>query len=1054
MLEIVKSLFDRDASILDTTKLQCAIYGDSLSGEKEAILCDNGELSSSIEVFGSCDPISYDEFTKKVDYISAKLTSFFKCNDQRIIVSYFNDPDDTEYIEKTSKILDKNCDSLSLDIKDIHRSDLEKINNITRTDRLIFTVETGVKSVLSVDYDTAEKEKSLTVDNIFSSLGFSHKYNQRKKMQQNGQNPMHFNSELYKKHQDNVDSVFEILTAKNLRCDFLTCQETIRFMHSIFDRLAPLNWKVITTPQTEEEIEADIERQVKISELSESKTSFRRIGDGLQINNDDISDLLLPPLATQIVGDDIVIHNDGYMSLNGMYFKAMYVEIPQQKLETFNQLSSDLNNYPYLMSWHLDSNEKKISKAIARGSFIGLASVLKSQSCIDIKRSSDILSAYKKEGIKPMAMYRMSVMTWGKDLDICRKNADKIRTEFSKWGSSQVVKTEKANPVQSLMEVMPSMTVPEINRSIPCLIEEAFYQMPITRVKSHWNMGVNNFILAGDNTIYPVQLGVKQQGFPRSIFLGKTGFGKSFLKNSMLMNSLFKKDYHKLPILAMCTIGYDGELFANTLRSALPEGRQHLVVADKPKLTAEYAVNIFDLEYGARLPRAFHVGVVSGYLEQCFAEPNQARLPQDFSGIIRTVVDSAYQYYSSDSDTAKMYSTGSDCEVDAFLDRAGIFSDERRRKWTWWDAFEYFHDQDNYRLAYRCQMQAMPNIGDLIHVMSESQSISDDARSAILNGQPVFDRFKRRVVELQGEYPNLCVATKYNIESARVIIFDLESVCPKGSPKESAETPSDRTTALMYQLYFMFQTRKFFIHQSREDFLSDTTVPSKYHEYHFHQIESEKGIPKIFDVDEKHRASKAYNFNAELSRILREMRKYGAEFSGASQRVTDWDLEVYSQIGAVFIMQMDASTPEEKDIYRKMLGFTDADFKMADSHLNGLCSFGQPFLLLTKGVDGSRSSRSLVPLYHCASSNKLWAYSTDKGDHNFRSLLEKRLKDANVPNPIRVARMVLSHSFDKGTIKHVVSSELKINPHKSTELITTELLNYCLKKVLEEESYV
>jgi len=30
------------------------------------------------------------------------------------------------------------------------------------------------------------------------------------------------------------------------------------------------------------------------------------------------------------------------------------------------------------------------------------------------------------------------------------------------------------------------------------------------------------------------------------------------------------------------------------------------------------------------------------------------------------------------------------------------------------------------------------------------------------------------------------------------VILDLESVCPKGSDEKSAETPADRTTALMY----------------------------------------------------------------------------------------------------------------------------------------------------------------------------------------------------------------------------------------------------------------
>ena len=807
MIETLKSLFNRELSMLDTTKMQCAIYGDALSGEKESILCDNGELSSSIEVFGNSQPLSKAELVKNIEYISAKLNTFFKRDDQRLIATYYNDPDDHDYVTKTRAFLDTNCDALSLDLKDIHQSDLAKIQALTRTDRFILTVETGAKSILGVDYDRGEKEKISTVNSIFKTLGFSARYNTEKKMKQYGQNPMHFNGTLFQSHQDSVNSVLTTLESKDLRCEVLGAKKMMRFMHKIFDRCAPLNWEVITTPQTDEEIEADIERQMRIAELSPTSnlksgasTHYHRVGDGSSTRDedDDIADLLLPPLVTQIVGDDVEIHDDGFMSLNGMYYKAMYVEIPQQKLEMFSELSSALREYPYIISWHLDANKKKISKAIGRGSFVGMASALKSQSCTDIKRAADILGSYQKDGIKAMAMYRLAILTWGKDLETCRRSADKLRTEICKWGTSQVLRTEKANPVQSMLETMPSMTVPKINRSIPCLIEEALFQMPFDRVKSPWDEGANNFILATDHTIFPVQLGIKQQNFPRCIFLGKTGFGKTFLKNSMLLTSLFKKDYHKLPVLAMCTIGYDGELFANTLRSSLPESQHHLIIADKPKLTANYAVNVFDLDYGARLPRAFQASVIAGYLEQCFAEPEKARLSQDFSGIVKSVVHEAFKYYSDDSDTAKMYSTGADLEIDAYFDKKDIKATERRGKWTWWDAFDYFHDKGNTRLAYRCQIQAMPTIGDLIHVMSESQSIADDAREARLDGQPIFEHFKRRVVELQGEYRNLCVATSYNIESARAVILDLESVCPKGSDEKSAETPADRTTALMY----------------------------------------------------------------------------------------------------------------------------------------------------------------------------------------------------------------------------------------------------------------
>jgi intracellular multiplication protein IcmB len=546
-----------------------------------------------------------------------------------------------------------------------------------------------------------------------------------------------------------------------------------------------------------------------------------------------------------------------------------------------------------------------------------------------------LIKSYKKDGIKAMAMYRLSVLTWTESKEACLRKANTLKEKISSWGTAQVIRTEKANPVQSMLEVLPSIAKPSIHRAIPCLVEEAIVQMPFDRTSSPWDSGTINCISANERTIYPINVGEKQQDFPRSVYLGKTGYGKTFLKNSMLMNALFRKDYHKLPLLAMCTIGYDGELFADTIRSALPEDQHHLIIHDKPKLTADYAVNIFDTDYGARLPKESHVENIVGFLEQCLAEKGEARLQQDFAATLREVVIFSFQYYSDAVSTAKTYSMGANLEVDDYFAKHQVEVSEMR-SWTWWDAFDYFHDLGNTRLAYMCQTQAMPTISNLIHVMSENQSIFDDARDAQIESMSIADVFKRRIVSLERTYKNLCVATRYSIESARIIIFDLESVCPKGSKKNQPETQNDRTAALMYQLYFMFQTRKFLIPQNHDDFLSDTNVPKKYHQYHFDIIDSEKGIPKIFDVDEKHRASKAYNFNTELERIIREMRKYGAEFSGASQNVVDWDAELLSQVGAVFIMQINTSAEHEKSNFQELLGFSDAEFELAKNHLKGL----------------------------------------------------------------------------------------------------------------------
>lgn len=1038
MLRYFKDFFSNEVSMLDTTKMQCAIYGDD--EEHEAILCDNGELSTTFEITGSSAPLTIDNISNNAEYVADQLSGFFKKKDQQLIATYYNNPNDDEYVRRAQAHYDRCCDAVGLSVKDIHTEDLQKVAELSTTSRFFLTVESGKDSIAQEVYARYEKAKAPVIDDYFKQLGLKSNYSSKHLIKQYGQNPLHFNGGIYHHHQNVVNNVLDTLNAARIGYEVMPAKLTMRFLHRIFSQGSPLNWQPVTTPQTDEELERDYLRMMRIEESSPAA------------NKEDLSNRLLPPLVTQIVGDDAEIHKDGIVSLNGQFFKPMYIEVPQSKLELFASFIKTARDIPFVMSWYLEANDRGIRSAIMRGTFIGMAGFLPgsgAQSCRDIKRAADILKSYQSEGVTPMAMYRLLVLTWADSYEDCRTQSNTLRTKIESWGSEQIVKAEKGNPVQLMLETMPSMAKPTISRAMPCLVSQALVQMPFDKVSSPWKGGSLNFVSAVDNTIFPVDIGERQQNFPRSLMTGPTGVGKTYLKNSLLFNSLFKKPYHKLPVLAMCTIGYDGELFANLVRSGLPEDQQHYVIHDQPKLTADYAVNIFDTHYGAREANTSQIQSIVGFLEQCFAEPDQARLPQDFNSVITQVVKFSYQYFSDSGDNAKEFTTGADKEIDDYFAQSDIDKIELR-KWSWWQAFDYFHDQGNTRLAYRCQLQAMPSIADLMHVLSENQSVFDDAKKTLLHGTPIFNHFKNRILDLQNSYPNLTGITRYNIESARIVVFDLERVCPKGSQPHEPETGNDRQSAIMYQLYFMFLTKKFFIPQSKADFLGDTKVPDKYHAYHFKIIEAEKGIPKIFDVDEFHRASKAHSFKREIDRIIREMRKYGAEFSGASQRITDWQPAMIDQMGAVFIMQISNSGDEYANL-QKCLGFTANDFALAEKHLRGFHSEkGQPFLLLLNNIEGG-AKRALVPLYYKSGVRKVWALTTDKDNNDFKSMLQDRLIEAGVKNPVMLAREVLSEQFPSGSIKSKVASQQHIYPNKDIQTIKTELLNQCLKIVLEEK---
>ncbi|WP_203249724.1 ATP-binding protein [Cysteiniphilum marinum] len=1037
----LKAFFGKDVTLLDSTKMQCAIYG--ADDEHEAILCDDGELSTMIEVLGHGSPLTIDEISSNASYLADALNGFFKSKDKRLIASYYNNPEDNDFANEMSALFDENCDTLGLNIKDIHREELKKLASLTTTNRFMLTIETGKGSINKLDYDRYESEKAPVVDEYFQALGLKDRFNSKKLVKQYGQNPLHLNAGVFHQHQDTVNGVLNALNATQIKYKVMPAKYAVRFMKRVFDAFTPLNWQPITTPQTEAEIEADYLRFMRIADSSPVAPA-----------HDDMSNRLLPPLVTQIIGDDALIYEDGMVSFNGQTFKAMYVEIPQKQLAMFADFIKTVKDIPFLMSWYLEANDSKINFHISMGTLVGMFGFLPfGQSAKDVKKAADILKFYRKESGKPMAMYRLCFLTWAEtdeDNKSCLRRANRLRSLIAQWGSEQIVKSEKYDPVQAIIETVPVMAKPTIARATPCVVEEALLQMPFDKVSSPWTVGSSYFISAIDQSIYPVYLGRGQQNYPRVVHVGSTGEGKSLTKNSMLLNTLFKDSYHQLPVLAMCTIGYDAALFAKTIQQALPEDKRHLVIYDKPKLTADYCVNIFDTEYGARQAKTEQINIIAGFLGQCCAEKDEVSVSENFESILKDSISFAYHYYDDNSDFAKELTTGADKEIDAYFKSQAI-DRNKLRQWTWWQAFDYFHDLGNTRLAYRCQLQAMPCIGDLVHVMSEKQSLLEDAKEIIENYSRLFDVFKRRMITLQESFPNLTGITRYNPESARVIALDLESVCPKGSLPDQPESPQDRQSAIMYQLYFMFLTRKFSIPLSRSEFLSDTKVDEKYHDYHFKIIENEKGLPKIFDVDEFHRASKAHGFQTNIDRIIREMRKYGAEVSGASQQINDWSPTLISNIPNIFIFSMDARAEVQRQYFKDYLGFSEADFELARKHLVGLHhQYGQPFLLYIKKVDGSKKSM-LVPLYHSASATKLWALTTDDKCHAFRTTLEEKLAQAKVHNPVLMAREVLVEKFPSGKIDSAVESRQLQYPNKSVQAITQELLNECLQIVLEEK---
>ena len=1026
----LKQIFKAEMNLLDTAKLQAPVYGDK--DDYEALLCDKGELSTTIEIHGYSSIISSGESMQNIQYMVDQLSNFFSSSDSRLMVTFVNDPDDHSYFDLAVNYYDKCADRLNLNVHDIHRADAERLKSLTRSDRMLLTVETGegVLDLLSAKEASIERNRYIT--NLLKQVGFDGDVKTALKQKHYGQDPLSFNRLIMRYHQDTIKSITATLQAiDGLKFHVHTAKETLQFYRSICNRHASKNWEPLT-------YDAAGKKAFNLMHM--------RIDESADKNS--LSGYFLPPLLTQIIGDDIKLDSQGIMSFNGFHYVSMSVDVPQNILTSFKSLLNKTLTIPYLMNWHLTASHKAIDALIGRASLIGMAGIIPGpNNCNRIKEDGSVIESIRKNESEPLAIYRLSILTWHEDKEILRTQSSNLKKMIEDWGT-QTLKVEKALPHQAMMESLPSMAGPVIHKGMAACVYDAFIQMPWQRFRSPWSEGIINFINAEDYSVYPVDPGEKQKNFPRAIAVGRPGSGKTYINASILHATIFREPYRQLPLTGVVTIGYDGQLFADSIKDALPASQKHLVFYDEPKLSENYAVNIFDTPYGARKATNAQRSVIVNFIDQCAAELNKSSFGRDFSSLLDELVEKSYEYYSDQSDHPKDWTQGIDNEVDAMLLNDGFTFHELRNK-SWWFLFDYFHDKGDCRMAYRCQQQAMPTIKELPDVLPEYKNIIDTAKKLKSEqGVDLLDLFINKIKLICTKYPNASIATRYNIEGARIHILDLQYVCPKQSDSEDTaqsktdESEEDRQASIMYMLYVNTFRNKFNIHKSIEAFKKEVDVDAKYHSYHEKLIKAEESIPKIIRVYEKHRSKKAANFNKDLKRDVLEGRKYGYDFGGDSQVLEDWDKTLVKMMGCVFILSMNDGE-DEKQIYRNYLGFKETHFEMARKHLRGRHpKYGQPFLLVVQDID-EENGNFIVPLYYLSSANKLWAFKTDEVDYVFKRTLEEKLKKIS-SKPVSDARVILAKQFPSSTIERARERLINNGEAQDNDQADEMLLKECI----------
>ena len=1013
MLEQLVNLFSKkSASILDYTKPQCVVYGDGV--ESESILCDEGELSSTFRVKGVTHPLTSEEFEQELNYITDNLRGLFNHEGVSLIFGYLNDPKNNDYLDSASASFDRCLNNYGLALEDIHREDLDELKKVTSKEDFFVTVETN-KEFLEKN-EAQEVLEATKLRNKEHGLSSDH--------QQYGQNPAHFIDAIYEHHIHNVSHVKSTFARGLGTIEKLSANEFLYQLKYILDQTVEMNWKAKTQPQHEENSQ-------------EKGFTTARAFDQHITNNEsmDASHDLLPALMTQVVSDDIQIHEEGILSINGRYFKPMYVNALQETITQFQKFIAQSRDIPFFMNWNLTASPSKVSSMIGVGRLYGFFSIIPgSTNCKKLLDDANTLGDYEKED-DTLCLMRLSCLTWGDSWQECRRNYLSLKSRIQNWGTQQV-QTEKGQPDRGVFDVLPSVTAPVTQSVFPVRLREVVETLPLSRVRSPWKEGVTNFINALDLTVYPMMLGKGQQSYPRVVYLGPTGKGKSVLANNDSISTMFSQPYSQLVLQACIDIGVTSELNMNLVRSSLPKSQHHLIMCRKIHLSERDAVNIFDTDYGARYANNVQSILIKEFLILLLSELDQQGVDSIVGTVLDSIIEFAYTFFS-DIDP-KEYSEGIRPEVDAKIKEHGLEPN------TWWHAFDLLHDLGECRIAYQCQLEAMPLIMDLPELMSENEDILKTSSSVVYHGLPLRDYIVKRIASHTTAFPNIVSPTQFDIENARLCCLNLELVCPKGTSEEYSvvkESNPDRQSSIFYTLYFTFLTKRFFIYRKVKDFVAEAHhVEEKYHPYHIKRIEAERGIPRRFNVDEWHRAKRATNMQTALNQILREGRKYGLEFAAASQMISDFAPALLNNIPNIVTFGLNEMEVEH---YKGSLGLTDSQIELCQKHLiKGRHDDYGASCVLISSVDGY--GKVVVPLYYKVGNAHLWAMTTDAGDMEFRNMVEEKFESLNIENHIQATRLALTHLFPKSTIKDDMARLQAIHPDWHLTDIHHHLLEKCI----------
>lgn len=933
--------------------------------DEVTLVAKDGSLVSYLRVDGSRQVIGEEEYEYLIEGSTIKIGSRFDRQGHALQVYFIRDPErirqHLERLVRPSRVTAQACD---LDIDDLFDERVRHLSSYLSYEECYFVLWTRPTVLTKNERNRALKDA------------------RTKKWVRapNAMYPLAALEALRTRHKSFVSAISASLDELGIRSEVVPVRDALR---AVRDNMFP----------------------TKANEEWSPCLPGDPIPPRAPMHSQDMSDILWPPLSSQIVSADARVINESIVRIGDLLWGGADMTLAPMEASPFPMLLNRLfeAGVPYRISFLIEGGGAySISLRAFVATILGVTNALNKQ----IKYSLEGLQALARS--EPVVRVRVSMATWAPadNMRLMQDRLSNLVQSVESWGYAQVSEFS-GDPLDCVMSSAMGIHCAGTAPTAIAPMFEIMKLLPWQRPSSPFGKQGTILLRTPDGKVWPYATGTNITTTWFDLVFAQPGAGKSVLINSLNLGTCLSAGQAKLPYVAIIDIGPSSSGLISLIKEALPVERMHEAVYYRFQMAHQFAVNPFDTQLGCRYPLIDERSYLVELLTLLCTPPGFEKPYDGIQQLAGLVVDEMFRWRDDNSASAepRPYLPRLETEIDDILQKHNVHLPTDP---YWWDVVDKLFELGQYHAAMLAQRHAVPTLSDAITASRRPQIRGLLEQTAVgFSTETVINAFERMVTSSIREFPILSSVTRFEIGDARVASLDLMDVAPQG------DQMADRQTSIMYMLARHILIRGWWM---SPDMLS--SVPEKYRYYHEMRLQEYAETPKRLCYDEFHRTNRSFSVRAQVVRDVREGRKRGVQIILSSQLLDDFSNEMIDLATGIWVLGTAISDQAVEKI-RERFGLSETARNIIRYRLTGPKAGGAPALF----VLGTTSGRYEQHLINTLGPIELWALSTSAEDVAIRNRLYARLGSAR-------ARQMLAVNFPGGSARSEIRRRIHIRSER------------------------